>query len=212
MPRGIRVSPRGLGIWGPVKLNNPSSIPLGYPPGYPPWYPQMCGILTVTILGIPQQSTKNPISNQTKTSKTKPSCYRNQLFKAGIYHRVTRTPQVLFLGPEVEISKVPGLERSSPRVLAARQMCTPRPLSPDVSPRDANMGVWGGVLEVFWKCSGGCSGGVLGVFWECSGGSQGSGLDFEGFPAATFERFVELWGGTIIIHRNDYKRFSEWPV
>ena len=49
-------------------------------------------------------------------------------------------------------------------VLAARQMCTPRPLSPDMSPRDENMGVWGG-------CSGGVlggSGGCSGVFWGCA--------------------------------------------
>ena len=52
------------------------------------------------------------------------------------------------------------------RLLAARQMCTPRPLSPDVSPRDDNLGVWGGV---FWRCFGGVLGGVPGVFWGRSG-------------------------------------------
>ena len=46
------------------------------------------------------------------------------------------------------------------RCFAARQMYTPRPLSPDVSPRDANLRVW----EVFWGCFGGVLGSVPAVF------------------------------------------------
>ena len=49
---------------------------------------------------------------------------------------------------------------------------------PMCPPRDANLGVWGGVLGVFWGCSGGCSGGVLGVFWGCPGGIRRPGARF----------------------------------
>ena len=55
---------------------------------------------------------------------------------------------------------------------AARQMCTPRTITPMCSPGTLTWGL-GGVLGVFWGCSGGCSGGVLGVFWGCSGGILG---------------------------------------
>ena len=55
----------------------------------------------------------------------------------------------------------PGLYCSPPDVY-------PQGANPDVFPRGANLGVGGGVLGVFWGCSGGCSGGVLGVFWGCS--------------------------------------------
>ena len=41
------------------------------------------------------------------------------------------------------------------------------------SPGELTWGLAGGVLVVFWECSGGCSGRVLGVFWGCSGGILG---------------------------------------
>ena len=50
-----------------------------------------------------------------------------------------------------------------PRV-AARQMCTPRTITPMCSPGTLTWGLGGSVLGVFWGCSGECSGGVLWVF------------------------------------------------
>ena len=48
--------------------------------------------------------------------------------------------------------------------VAARQMCTPRTLTPRCSPGTLTWGLGDSVLGLFWRCSGGCFGGVLGLF------------------------------------------------
>ena len=79
---------------------------------------------------------------------------------------------------------IPRIPMGSPKETPGRRItlvplgnptCSPPDVYPqddnsDVFPRDANLGVGGGgVLAVFWRCSGGCSRSVLEVFRGCSG-------------------------------------------